>query len=313
MNLKFIDLFAGIGGFRLAFEQLGAKCVFSSEWDKHAQFIYNQNFNETPHGDITAIKEKDIPKHDIICAGFPCQAFSISGKQLGFNDTRGTLFFDIVRIAEYHNPKVLFLENVKNLASHDNGKTLQIILSTLDNIGYDVKYQVLNAVNYGALTARERIYLVCVRKDLQKEFEFPKPTIPKVSLRGNLDKGKKSAYIIKKKHTLDIPNNLPNGAAYPIRVGSFNKGGQGDRIYSINGPAITLSAYGGGTASKTGAYLVSKNQIRKLTPRECARIMGFPEEFKIHPKRNEAYKQFGNSVAVPVIRAIANNIITLVG
>lgn len=310
--MKFIDLFAGIGGFRLGLEAAGHECVFSSEIDKFAQQTYQANFGDAPHGDITKIKEEDIPAHDIICAGFPCQAFSISGKQLGFDDARGTLFFDIIRIAKFHKPKVLFLENVKNLASHDEGKTLSVILSVLDDLGYDVEYQVLNAVHYGALTARERIYLVCFRKDLKIKFEFPKPTESKASLKGKLDKGKKSAYIINKAHILSIPDNLPKGADYPIRVGSFNKGGQGDRIYSINGPAITLSAYGGGTASKTGAYLVGKNQIRRLTPRECARVMGFPDSFKIHPNKNQAYKQFGNSVAVPVIKAIANNIIGII-
>lgn len=309
--IRFIDLFAGIGGFRLAFEKLGAKCVFSSEWDPQAQKTYNDNFGETPHGDITQIKEGDIPEHDIICAGFPCQAFSISGKQLGFNDTRGTLFFDIIRIASHHKPKVLFLENVKNLVSHDSGNTFKTILTALDTAGYIVNPKVLNAVNYGALTARERIYLVCIRKDLNITFEFPEITQKSVSLKGHLDRGNKSKYMINKKCVLDTQKNIQKGSDFPIRVGTFNKGGQGDRIYSIDGPAITLSAYGGGTASKTGAYLVGKDKIRKLTPRECARIMGFPETFKIHASKNEAYKQFGNSVAVPVIEAIANNIMKL--
>src|SRR3989338_1953992 len=195
-KLRFIDLFAGIGGFRIALERQGAECVFSSEWDKYAQITYNENFGEIPAGDITKINEVDIPKHDVLCAGFPCQAFSVSGKRRGFEDTRGTLFFDIARIAKFHKPKVLFLENVKNFAKHDNGKTLETVVKVLDDLGYYVFYEVLNASQYGAPTYRERIYFVCFRKDLdftsktlsgKPNFNFPQPSMEKIYLKDVLD------------------------------------------------------------------------------------------------------------------------------
>lgn len=159
-NLDFIDLFSGIGGFRIALESFGSKCVFSSEWDKYSQSVYKKNFNELPFGDITEINEKDIPKHDVLCGGFPCQAFSISGKQLGFQDTRGTLFFDIARIAGYHKPKLLILENVKNFARHNNGETLLTVSEVLNRLGYDIYNSVLNASHFRVPQKRERIYIV---------------------------------------------------------------------------------------------------------------------------------------------------------
>jgi len=312
---SFIDLFAGIGGFRLALEFFGLKCVYSSEWDGFAQETYRANFGETPDGDITKVNENDVPKHNVLCAGFPCQAFSISGKQRGFEDTRGTLFFDIARIVKHHKPEILFLENVKNFASHNKGKTLQVVLKTLNDIGYNAFFKVLNASYYGAPTSRQRIYFVCFRKDLKiKNFSFPKPTEKIVSLKTFLDDDKETEkYIIdrddikiKMQHAAcDLFGNSP---ARPVRVGTINNGGQGERIYSPAGHAITLSAYGGGAASKTGAYLVN-GKVRKLSPRECARIMGFPEDFKIPVNDTQAYKQFGNSVVVPVLTAIFSEVV----
>ena len=246
-SLKFIDLFAGIGGFRIALERHGAKCVFSSEWDKEAQKTYKENFGEMPHGDITKIKEEDIPKHDVLCAGFPCQAFSISGKQKGFKDARGTLFFDIARIAKYHQPKALFLENVKNLVKHYHGNTLKIILGILDEIGYNAYYKVLVASHYGVPQARERIYIAAFRKDLGVNyFYFPRPSYKKVYVKDILEDDKiTEKYIVNRK---DIKfwerNQTPQ--LKPIQIGQINRGGQGERIYSVNGHAITLSAYGGG-------------------------------------------------------------------
>ena len=167
-NMKFIDLFAGIGGFRYALESLGCTCVFSSEWDKFCEMSYTLNFKETPHGDITKIDEKDIPKFDILCAGFPCQPFSISGNQKGFGDTRGTLFFDIARIVKYHKPKVILLENVKNLKAHNGGATFNVISTVLKNLNYNIYYKVLNAKNFGLPQNRERIAIVCIREDSQR-------------------------------------------------------------------------------------------------------------------------------------------------
>ncbi len=311
ISLKtFIDLFAGIGGFRIALESLGLRCVFSSEWDKHAQNTYYENFGEIPSGDITKLKEADIPAHDILCAGFPCQAFSISGKRRGFEDARGTLFFDIARITKYHRPKVLLLENVKNFERHDGGKTLKTVLEILNKVGYYAFYKVLNASHYGVPTSRERIYIACFRKDLgMPNFSFPEPTFEKVYLKDFLEKDAEfSKFEIKRKDIKIAKNHIQTPSLNPIQIGTINNGGQGERIYSANGHAITLSAHGGGAAAKTGAYLVD-GKIRKLTPRECARVMGFPDSFKVPVSDSQAYKQFGNSVAIPVIRRTAQQIL----
>ena len=296
-SLKFIDLFAGIGGFHIALSSLGGKAVFASEWDKEAALVYENNFSLKPEGDITKISEKSIPDHDILCAGFPCQAFSISGKQLGFEDSRGTLFFDVARIAKEKQPKIMFLENVKNLARHDNGKTLAVIKNTLDEIGYDVFDKVLDASKFGVPQSRKRIYIVCFRKDLKvKDFSFPKEEkVKKHVLDIVLPDSETTKYVI---HRNDVKINNSIKETFsdaPLRIGTVNKGGQGERIYSPLGTAITLSAYGGGAGAKTGLYRIN-GRIRKLAPRECARLDGFPENFKIAEKDNIAYKQFGNSV-----------------
>jgi DNA (cytosine-5)-methyltransferase 1 len=318
-NLKgftFIDLFAGIGGFRFALESFKCKCVFSSEWDKNSQKTYFDNFKELPDGDITKILEENIPSHDIIAGGFPCQAFSISGKMQGFDDIRGTLFFDIVRIANHHKPKVLLLENVKNLAIHNNGATLKTILETLDKIGYTVFYKILIASQYGLPQSRERIYFVCFRKDLGiSNFEFPSPTGKNINLLDILEDESlvnPTCYI--ERSDINIygskllsPNLFPGSMNRPIQIGKMNKGGQGERIYSPLGHAITLSAYGGGPGGKTGAYLIN-DKVRKLTPRECARVQGFPEKFILNPSKSISYTQFGNSVPVNVLQHILLNI-----
>lgn len=308
-NQKFIDLFAGIGGFHQALNQFGAKCVFASEWDKFSSETYYVNYAIKPAGDITVINEKDIPEHDILCAGFPCQAFSIAGKQQGFDDIRGTLFFDIVRIAEYHRPKILFLENVKNLVKHDGGNTLKTILRYLSDIDYDVFYQVLNASNFSLPQNRERIYILAFRKDLKiNSFEFPVGNNTPISLFDILDLKQTEVSpvdrddivvnkIYQPKTDLFGKIEYPNK---PIQIGIVNKGGQGERIYHTHGHAITLSAHGGGIGAKTGLYKVG-DEIRKLTPRECARLQGFPEDFKIVSSTAQAYKQFGNSVAINVL------------
>jgi DNA (cytosine-5)-methyltransferase 1 len=318
-NYRFIDLFAGIGGFHLALNSFGAECVFASEWDKYASETYLQNFGIQPFGDITTIKEDDIPKHDILCGGFPCQAFSVSGKQKGFDDIRGTLFFDIVRIAEYHKPKVLFLENVRNLVRHDNGNTLNVIVKTLEKLKYKVYFKTLNASNYGLPQNRERVYFVCFRDDIDSSaFKFPAAVNEYVSLNDFLEINPKNAKIIER-DDIDIykiysPEKTASNEIQllnkPIQVGKVNKGGQGERIYHPLGHAITLSAYGGGVGSKTGLYLID-GIIRKLSPRECARIQGFPEDFILNEKDTQSYKQFGNSVAINVLQHILFNISTV--
>lgn len=303
---SFIDLFAGLGGFRLALESFGAKCVYSNEWDVPVQKVYKENFGETPDGDITKVNEKDIPDHDILCAGFPCQAFSISGKQRGFEDSRGTLFFDVARIVKEKKPKIVFMENVKNFATHDNGKTLETVRMTMEELGYSFHQRVLNSVDYGIPQKRERIYMVCFRNDLKIDnFNFPRALkltkhvedylLDDLSLTENLYVDRPDIYYN------DTEDNLYSNK--PIRLGTVNKGGQGERIYSTKGIAITFSAYGGGVFAKTGGYLIN-GKPRKLHPRECARLMGYPDTYKISEKANQAYQQFGNSVVVDVLQYI---------
>lgn len=316
-GLKFIDLFAGIGGFHYALESFGAECVFASEIDKHASLVYEQNHNLKPFGDITKIDEKTIPNHDILCGGFPCQAFSISGKQKGFEDTRGTLFFDIARIVKHHKPKILFLENVKNFVKHDKGNTLNTVKNTLQDLNYSINYKILNTRNFGLPQNRERVYIIAFNNDYFKDinFNFPsKNIITKIEdiLENNPIDGK-----IIERNDISIYKNfkpaltifgeeeLPNK---PIQIGKVNKGGQGERIYDIKGHSITLSAHGGGAGSKTGLYKIN-NLIRKLSPRECARLQGFPDEFNVDKSVSQAHKQFGNSVSINVLQYIIKEII----
>ncbi|MFA9289977.1 MAG: DNA cytosine methyltransferase [Solirubrobacteraceae bacterium] len=271
-NYKFIDLFAGIGGFHLALDYLGAKCIFASEWDKFAIETYEENFNLRPFGDITKIDEKDIPNHDILCGGFPCQAFSISGKQKGFEDTRGTLFFDIARIINFHKPKVLFLENVKNLAKHDEGKTLKTIIKTLEELEYSVFTKVLNSSNFGLPQNRERVFIVAFHNTLNSEtFKFPVPPNIPICLEHILENEPKNAKIIERNDIEIYKNYSVTNSLFaeiellnkPIRIGKVNKGGQGERIYHTLGHAITLSAYGGGVGSKTGLYFVNRKIVEQ--------------------------------------------------
>lgn len=312
---RYIDLFAGIGGFHQAMNAFGAECVFASEWDKDCQAVYQDNYGIKPTGDITEIAAEDIPAHDVLCAGFPCQAFSISGKQLGFQDTRGTLFFDVARIAKHHQPKLLFLENVKNFARHDEGRTLQTVESVLQELGYTVFHQVLNASNFGVPQKRERIYILAFRNDLNiQRFNFPiSSNEPMRLIDYCLPDKDTEEYVIQRddiqmKDSVTVePDILGSYPQKPIRIGTVNKGGQGERIYHPYGHAITLSAYGGGVGAKTGLYLIN-GRIRRLAPRECARITGFPDDFKLSDNRNVSYRQFGNSVVVHVLRAILTSV-----
>ncbi len=309
-GMTFIDLFAGLGGFRIALESLGANCVYSNEWDIPVQKVYNENFGDIPEGDITQVDEKTIPDHDILCAGFPCQAFSISGKQKGFEDSRGKLFFDVARIIEEKKPKIVFMENVKNFATHDKGRTLAFVKETIERLGYTFNAKVLNAVDYGIPQKRERIYMVCFRNDLNiTHFEYPEP----IELTKHVEDFLLKDELLVKDLYVDRPdiyykNRIDNKYSNkPIRLGIVNKGGQGERIYSVKGIAITLSANGGGVFSKTGGYYINGG-ARKLHPRECARIMGYPDSYKIAENANQAYKQFGNSVVIDVLQLIAEKI-----
>lgn len=312
----FIDLFAGIGGFRVPLEELKGNCVFSSEWDKHAIKTYKDNFNEEPQGDITQIKEEEIPNHDLLAAGFPCQPFSIAGNKKGFSDTRGTLFFDVARIIKYHRPKVVVLENVRNFATHDNGNTLKVVINTLEELNYEVNYKVLNAKDFSLPQNRERIFIICFNNDYNfKSFKFPKGSNDLKVVADILEKNPEDIKkllinrddIVTNEKNMEIHNSNET-INKRLRLATINKGGQGDRVYSSKGIGITLSAFGGGSGSKTGAYYID-NKIRKLSPRETARMQGFPENFKITVSNNQAWTQFGNSVPINVVREIMKEVI----
>ena len=283
-KFTYIDLFAGIGGIRRPYQNLGGECVFSSEIDKFAVQTYKENWGETPSGDITKIDEKNIPNFDILLAGFPCQAFSIAGKRKGFSDIRGTMFFEIERILEYHNPKCFMLENVKGLVNHDKGRTFKTILDILENkLIYKVFYKVLNARDYGLPQNRERIIIIGF-KNHNIEFEFPEKFESNVKLLDILEENVDPKYTIsdklwashqrrKKEH-----KEKGNGFGYSL----FNK----ESEYTN-----TLSA----RYYKDGSEILIEqngNNPRKLTPREAARLQGFPEDFKIVVSDTQSYKQF---------------------
>jgi len=297
-NFNFIDLFAGIGGIRLGFESLGGKCIFSSELDKFAQMSYEANFGEKPAGDITLINEKDIPNFDVLLAGFPCQPFSNAGLKMGFEDTRGTLFFYIARIINHHKPKVVFLENVKGLKSHNNGRTFRVIQNILEEMGYNVYSQILNAKDFGVPQNRERIYILGFLDNV--DFSFPEPIFKKTKVGDILQKD------VEKKYT--ISDKLWAGHLRRKKEHIEKGNGFGYSIFDENSPyTSTISA----RYYKDGSeILIRQNDQnpRKLTPREVARLQGFPDDYKIVVSDNQAYKQFGNSVCVPVIKALSNQI-----
>jgi DNA (cytosine-5)-methyltransferase 1 len=297
-KFKFIDLFAGIGGIRLGFESAGGECVFTSEWDEAAQKTYATNFNEIPYGDITKIKPEEIPNFDMLLAGFPCQPFSQAGFKKGFKDTRGTLFFDIARIIEYHKPSVVFLENVRNLAGHDKGNTLKVILKTIENLGYKVSYKILNAKDFGVPQNRSRIYIIAFKDDV----DFTFPIEPKIQTKvwDILEKKVDPKYTISDK--------LWAGHQRRKLMHKEKGNGFGYSMFDKNSEyTSTISA----RYYKDGSEIMIKQENknpRKVTPREAARLQGFPEDFIIPVSDNKAYKQFGNSVTVPVIEALAKQI-----
>lgn len=299
---RFIDLFAGIGGIRIGFENVfkeKSKFVFSSELDKYAQKAYYENYDEIPFGDITKIHEKEVPPHDIILAGFPCQAFSIAGHKKGFEDTRGTLFFDVARIINEHKPKVVFLENVKNLKNHNNGNTFNTIKSTLEDMGYNVFNDILNAKDFGVPQNRERIYIIGFL-DHSINFKFPKPLNKEIRVADILDDNVDDRYTLSDK--------LWMGHQRRKKEHKEKGNGFGYSLFTHDSPyTSTISARYYKDGSEILIYQENKNP-RKLTPREAARLQGFPEEFNIVVSDTQAYKQFGNSVSVPVIEALAKEI-----
>ena len=299
-KFTFIDLFAGIGGFRLAMQNLGGKCIYSSEWDKEAKKTYKANFGETPFGDITKESTKSyIPDNfDVLCAGFPCQAFSIAGKRGGFEDTRGTLFFDVAEIIKRKKPKAIFLENVKGLVTHDNGKTLDVILNTLEELDYAVHVKIINAKNFGVPQNRERIFIIGFNKDKVDNynvFNFPESTqevfinnFIENNVEGyDISEHLQKSYLLKKDdgkpQIIDIDSNIQ----VKTLVSTYHK------IQRLTGTFVK--------DGKTG--------LRLLSISECKAIMGFPNDFIVPVSRTQAYRQFGNSVAVPAIQATANEIL----
>lgn len=318
---SFVDLFAGIGGFRLALESIGGNCVFSAEINEHACKMYELNFRDNPFCDITKVDEKSIPNHDILCAGFPCQPFSISGKQLGFEDTRGTLFFDIARIIKEKKPKVVFLENVKNLAIHDKGNTLKVILKTLKDLGYVVEYKILNAKDFGVPQNRERIIIVGSRDGIK--FDFDKIKIYKSKpMKDFLDKKGNFEYLDSKEYTIIDKKYIKTQEKSGLRfIGYRNKNlrkvgvrentehlsrvhKQVNRIYSSDGIHPTISSQ-----EKNGRYFIyHKGKVRKITINECFKFFGFPDNFKKIGKDSLLYERIGNSVCVPMIKAIGEEI-----
>jgi DNA (cytosine-5)-methyltransferase 1 len=315
-SLKFVDLFCGIGGIRIGFENacrsrgLTARCVLSSEIQKDSVEVYSKNFGETPYGDVKKIDASAIEDFDVLLAGFPCQAFSISGKKLGFDDTRGTLFFDILRIVKQKKPFCILLENVKNLVGHDSGRTLATIISSLEIEGYVVKYKVLSSAKFGVPQVRERVYIVAT---LGGEYSFPNEDASLKCVDDILEGDVGEEFFLKRTDVKWVEKQDVRKAikGKPLKVGIVNKGGQGDRIYATGSVGITLSAHGGGNGPGTGLYLV-KGRVRRLTPRECSRMQGFPEWFKIDKNRRNAVRQFGNSVTVPVIERVSEKLLDLI-
>lgn len=314
-KLKFIDLFCGLGGFRIALEKQNCKCVFSSDIDESVAKVYETNYGEYPSGDITKIDAKDIPDFDILCGGFPCQSFSIAGKRLGFDDARGTMFFEVARILKEKKPKAFMLENVKGLTNHDGGKTLQTILDILDDLGYEVIYRVINSAEYGIPQSRERWYCVGIRKDLnvnirEKENEiFPTEQLLLYSLDDVIDDvNEYKDYTISdiaksniEKYLFKVKNKTSKYTlAYEIRPSRCQ--------FKSNGISPCLTAKMG-TGGNNVPVVVELN--RKLTEKECLKLMGYPDDYKIG-KGSQAYKQIGNSVIVPILSSIAENLVRII-
>ncbi|MDD3821548.1 MAG: DNA cytosine methyltransferase [Bacilli bacterium] len=299
MAVKFIDLFAGIGGIRIPFEELGYECVFSSEIDKFAVETYKANFNDTPYGDIKTIKPRDIPKHDLLLAGFPCQPFSQAGLKKGLEDERGTFIFDIIKIVKEHKPKVVFLENVKRFYTSNNNLIYMMVKTEFEKMGYNFFFQIYNSKDFGIPQNRERVYMVAIR-DKRRKFNFPKPSYIVTRVGQILDKN------VNEKYT--ISDKLWAGHQRRKKEHMSKGNGFGYSLFDHKSPYTnTISARYYKDGSEILINQKDKNP-RKLTPREAARLQGFPESFKIVVNDVQAYKQFGNSVSVPVIRAIAKEI-----
>jgi len=293
-NLKFIDLFAGIGGLRQGFEDENTACVFSSEWDTFSKKTYEANFGEIPYEDITEIAEAEIPPHDVLLAGFPCQPFSSIGKREGFlHETQGTLFFDVLRIVKYHNPKMFLLENVAGLVNHDNGNTFRIILSALDEAGYDVFHEILDAGDFGVPQVRKRIIIVGFRKDFKiNNFIIPTTNNKEKFVNEILEldpKGYSISEHLQKSYLFKKDDGKPQIVDFNSKIKVKTLVATYHKIQRLTGTFVS--------GGETG--------VRLLSELECKRLMGFNDEFKVPVSRTQMYKQFGNSVAIPVIKAVS--------
>jgi len=317
-TFTFVDLFAGIGGFRLGLQEVRGKCVFTSDIDKHAQIVYEKNFGELPFGDITKLDKNVIPPHDILAAGFPCQPFSISGLKKGFEDTRGTLIYHVFEIIEKRQPKVVLLENVKHLIHHDKGNTLRTIIKVLNDLGYKTSYKILNATSFGIPQNRERILIV---GNKTRDFDFSKIKYSKTpNLNEFLDKEADFEYLKASEYTLlnETKKQISGLIFAGYRNKEIRKAGvrpgtehlsrvhkQPNRIYSIEGTHPTIPSQ-----ETSGRFYVTDGDIvRKLTINECYRIMGFPDQFIKSGIQTEQYKQIGNSVCIPMISETAKEIL----
>ena len=300
MSFDFIDLFAGIGGMRLAFENAGGLCVFSSEWDKDSQKTYEANFGEIPHGDITKIHTDEIPDFDVLLAGFPCQPFSTIGQRAGFkHETQGTLFYDVLRIISKKRPAAFLLENVKGLVSHDKGKTLEIIEKSLSKEGYEIQYKILDSADFGVPQVRKRIYIVGFDKSRFKgeiDFSWPTPSKKRIGIGKFVEQNIEDRPISKhlqKSYIFKLADGRPeiidSDSDFPVKtlVASYHK------IQRLTGTFVS--------DGPTGLRLLSTN--------ECKAIMGFPKSFKIPVSRTQMYRQMGNSVAVPVVKKVAEEMV----
>lgn len=318
-KIRFIDLFAGIGGFRIGLEKNKFECVYSVEKDKHCKETYYKNFGEKPKGDIKKIDAEDVPNHDVLCAGFPCQPFSISGKRLGFEDTRGTLFFDILRIAKEKRPKVLFLENVRYLTYHNDGETFDTMIKLLEELNYTVSWKVLNANNFGVPQNRERVIIIASQNG--KKFDFkklenkPRPAIKDIlDSEGEFEYLDESEYVIIDNPTLQKRSgmkfigyrdkNIRKKGANPENLHLSRVHRQPNRIYSAEGTHPTLNAQ-----ETSGRYFIYiNNKVRKLTINECFKVQGFPEDFKKVSSKTQLYKQIGNSISPKMVKFIGKEI-----
>jgi DNA (cytosine-5)-methyltransferase 1 len=299
-KFKFIDLFAGVGGMRLGFQNAGGQCVFSSEWDTSAQKTYEANFGEKPHGDITEIDEKEIPDFDVLLAGFPCQPFSSIGKRQGFkHETQGTLFYDVLRIIEEKRPVSFLLENVQGLLTHDKGHTFKVIKGSLEEVGYTIFHKVLDSSDYGVPQFRKRIYIAgfdSKRFKGEPEFYWPRPKKKKVGI---------GRFVEQNISNHSISKHLQEGYLYKL------DDGRPQVITPLSDfPVKTLVASYHKIQRLTGTFVADgETGMRLLTANECKAIMGFPKSFKIPVSRTQMYRQMGNSVAVPVITEVASEIV----